>query len=332
MWMRFTIAIVLAIVSAVICGCNSTGQIPLDIPPPQMPEPAKPAPKMEYKRDRELEKQFADIAKDAQGRVGAAAVVLDTGEAALLNADEHYPMQSVYKLPIAMAMMEEIRQGNHELDEKVGVTKDDMVPVGFSSFLRDKAPAGGEFTIRDLIVFSLVYSDGTASDVLLRVLKNPAEVQSFLTQIGVRDMKVVNTEKEVARQWQLQYDNWATPAASIDLLSWLDKDAKGWRAPADDEASNSEFLLQLMAMSTPGRRRIKKLLPLDETSVVAHKTGTGGTHGDGIDTATNDIGIIYTPKRKIAIAVYVSDSRADERTREGIIAKIAKAAWDRWNE
>ena len=48
-------------------------------------------------------KQFARIALEAKGHVGAAAVVIETGEAAFLNADEHYPMQSVYKLPIAMA-------------------------------------------------------------------------------------------------------------------------------------------------------------------------------------------------------------------------------------
>jgi hypothetical protein len=30
------------------------------------------------------------------------------------------------------------------------------------------------------------------------------------------------------------------------------------------------------------------------------------------------------------IAVYVSDSTADERTREAVIAKIAKAVFDRW--
>lgn len=48
--------------------------------------------------------------------------------------------------------------------------------------------------------------------------------------------------------------------------------------------------------------------------------------------ATNDIGIIYLPNGKhLAIAVFVSDSEADEKTREAVIAKIAKAAWDRWN-
>ena len=32
------------------------------------------------------------------------------------------------------------------------------------------------------------------------------------------------------------------------------------------------------------------------------------------------------------IAVFVSDSPADEKTREAVIAKIAKACWDRWGK
>ena len=120
-------------------------------------------------------------------------------------------MQSVYKLPIAMAVMEQVRLGKLDLDENVGVTKDDMVRAGQRSPLRDQNPDGGEFTIRELVRLALVESDGTASDVLMRVGGGASEVQSYLTQIGIKDIKVVNTEKEL--DWETQYDNWATPIA-----------------------------------------------------------------------------------------------------------------------
>ena len=54
--------------------------------------------------------------------------------------------------------------------------------------------------------------------------------------------------------------------------------------------------------------------------------------GHSITSATNDIGIVYLPNGKhLAIAVFVSDSPADEKTREAVIARIAKAAWDKWS-
>jgi beta-lactamase class A len=45
--------------------------------------------------------------------------------------------------------------------------------------------------------------------------------------------------------------------------------------------------------------------------------------------ATNDIGLIPLPDgRQIAIGVFVTDSKADEATREQVIARIARAVYD----
>src|SRR6185369_1363539 len=208
----------LLFIAIILTACTYKTDIPLEFPTPPPPPAATPLPKLDLKRDAEFEKQFAEIAKDAKGKVGVAAGVLETGDAALLNADEHYPMQSVYKLPISMAMMDQIRLDNHDLDEQIGVSKEDFVRQGQASPLRDKNPDGGIFTIRELIRLALVESDGTASDVLLRVIGGPAEVQQYLTQIGIDDMKIVNTEKDFGSDWNAQYQNWATPIAAMEVL------------------------------------------------------------------------------------------------------------------
>ena len=313
-------------------GCTSKTAIPTEFPTPEPPPAATPVPSIALKQDAELEKQFASIAESAKGKVGAAAVVLETGDAALLNPDGHYPMQSVYKLPICMAMMDSIRRGQHDLDEKVGVTPADYVRQGQASTIRDKFPNGGEFAIRDLIRYTLVESDGSASDVLLRVLGGPSVVQDYLLQIGVQDMHVANTEKELGANWQTQYDNWATPVAAVDLLRWLNSDLGKWRPPVlDEELLGDEILVWHMQESTTGPNRIKGMLTNSYPRTIVHKTGTGGTQ-NGITSATNDIGIIYDASKRIAVAVFVSDSPADEKTREAVIAKIAKAAYDRWNK
>jgi len=44
----------------------------------------------------------------AKGRVGVAAEVLETGASVSLNPQEHFPMQSVYKLPIGMAVLAQV--------------------------------------------------------------------------------------------------------------------------------------------------------------------------------------------------------------------------------
>lgn len=323
----------LSVLPALISACNSSADAPTQLQTPEPTTVATPLSKLELKRDAELEAEIAKIAEEARGKVGVAAVVLETGDAALLNADDRYPMQSVYKLPISMAVMEQVRLGKLDLDHNVAVTKEDFVRKGMASPLRDKNPNGGKFTIRELIRLALVESDGTASDVLMRVAGGAAEIQNYLAQIGITDMKVVNTEKEIGHDWETQYENWSTPMAAAELLRAL-QNMCDQEPQAADEVSDSDIEMRMvlirkdMFRSVPGAKRLKGNLPAN--IVVAHKTGTGGTQ-KGIRSATNDIGIIYLPPRQhLAIAVFVSDSPADEKTREVVIAKIAKACWDRW--
>src|SRR3982750_199981 len=98
-------AAVFLIVATLLCGsCINKPDIPLEFPtpPPREEVALKPLAPLNLKHDSELEAEIAKIAENAKGRVGVSAVLLETGQAAELNAQEQFPMQSVYKLPIAM--------------------------------------------------------------------------------------------------------------------------------------------------------------------------------------------------------------------------------------
>jgi beta-lactamase class A len=116
-----------------------------------------------------------------------------------------------------------------------------------------------------------------------------------------------------------QYRNWATPKGAVMLLAAL-------QSQRGLSTKSQALLLKLMTEAIPGAKRLKGELPTG--TVVAHKTGTGGTR-NGITSATNDIGIIALPDgRHLAVAVFVSDSAANDEIRDAIIARMAKAAWD----
>lgn len=269
----------------------------------------------------ELTKQIEQIAAAAKGHVGVAALVLETGETVSLNPHDHFPMQSVYKLPIGMAVMKQVDAGKIKLEQKVSVTKSDFVRPGQYSPIRDQNPNGVEMSLSELMRYAISESDGTASDVLMKLAGGPEAVQAFLDELKITDIVVANTEKEIGQEWQTQYRNWTSPEAAVALLRAL-HDRRGF------SESSQSLLLKLMAESTPGAKRLRGLLPAG--TIVAHKTGTSGTQ-NGITAATNDIGIITLPDgRHLAIAVFVSDSLADEATREGVIAKVAKAVFDQW--
>jgi hypothetical protein len=51
---------------------------------------------------------------------------------------------------------------------------------------------------------------------------------------------------------------------------------------------------------------------------------------DPTDFTTNDISTMTLPDgRHLAVDAFVSDSAANDETRDAIIARLAKAAWDR---
>jgi beta-lactamase class A len=281
-------------------------------------------PKFEDKKLDDLTVLIEKTAGPAKGRVGAYAVVLETGESVELDANGQYPMQSVYKLPIAMAVLRQVEEGALKLDQKVRVEKDEYVRAGMRSPLRDKNPKGADVTVEELIRLSIIESDGSASDVLMRLAGGAAAIRDYLTGITIGEVTVANPEKEIGQDWETQYRNWATPEGAAALLRALYEK----RGISDQ---NQKLLLKFMTESVPGAKRLKGMLP--PGTAVAHKTGTSGTNADGVTAATNDIGIITLPTgKRLAIAVFVSDSPADEATREAVIAGIAKAAWDTWSK
>ncbi|MEO7987916.1 MAG: serine hydrolase [Chryseolinea sp.] len=58
-----------------------------------------------------LETQIDSIAKKIEGNVGVSALILETNESASYNGDKKFPMQSVYKFPIAMAVLHQVDEG-----------------------------------------------------------------------------------------------------------------------------------------------------------------------------------------------------------------------------
>jgi beta-lactamase class A len=268
-----------------------------------------------------LESRISTIADGSGGHTGVYAEVLESPSRIALNEDERFPMQSVYKLPICMAVLDLVDHHAVSLDTPVRIQASELAPPSLHSPLRDANPAGGTFTIAELVHAAIAESDGTASDALLRVAGGPERTTGYVRGLGITDMEIATTEAAMARDPMVQYTNFATPRAAVALLAALASSPKV-------AARSRAILLTEMTNSAPGSKRLKGLLPAGTR--VAHKTGTDGTV-NGLTRATNDVGLISLPGgRRVAIAVFVKDSTADEATRESTIARIAKVVYDAW--
>ena len=54
----------------------------------------------------------------------------------------------------------------------------------------------------------------------MKLIGGPDSVMAFLEELQVPDIQVVNSEKEIGRDWETQYRNWATPNRARWPSSW----------------------------------------------------------------------------------------------------------------
>ncbi len=295
--------------------------------------------------------QVERIAIEAGGTIGVAILHLESGERAGMREHQRFPMASVYKFPIAVAVLDAVEQDRLKLDSLVLVQASDL-RLG-SSPIAARHPHGGvKVSISDLLAGMLMDSDNTASDVLLRLVGGPAVVTQRVRARGCKDLRVDRAEGEIlldaigivdapaANTWTLARlqalvgavpkNRRARAAAAFradprdtttpaDMVALLAAVATG----TDLNPTSRRQLFDWMERSTTGPQRLRGRLP--RGTRVAHKTGTHGT-------VVNDAGIITLPgdRARIAIAVFTLNVPGGTPAAERAIARLARAAYDHW--
>src|ERR1700733_12902897 len=86
-----------------------------------------------------LQQQIRNIAVEAHGKVSVACSLPGTPLNCDLNPDSHPPMQSVFKLPLAIAVLHQVEQGKLTFDQPIRFLREDRIPHAYSP-LQDKYP------------------------------------------------------------------------------------------------------------------------------------------------------------------------------------------------
>jgi beta-lactamase class A len=266
-----------------------------------------------------LRRQIADIAVEAHGKVSVACSLPGFSLNCDLNPHAHPPMQSVFKLPLALAVLHQVELGKLSLEQPVRfLPADRFLPHAYSP-LQDKYPeANVDVPLQELLRLAVSLSDNAAADILLRILGGPKEVDSYIASLGITGFHLEDGEHELHHDVSAQYRNWFEPEGAVQLLRLLSD-----HSPLT--AAHTDLLLSWMKTSVRNER-LQGDLP--GGTLVAHKAGTSGVD-NGLAHATNDIGLIFLPDgRRLAIAIFVTDSTADLAAREKVIARIARVAYD----
>lgn len=300
-------------------------------------------------RIQRLRNQIEAIIKGVEGEVGIAAKHIESGEELLVNGDTYFPMASVFKVPVFVEVMAQVKEGQFALEDEISIQKSDQ-HLG-SGYLSELNAPGIKLSIRNLINLMMMISDNSAADILLTKV-GAANVNSRLRSFGLEKITVDRTcqhlimdaigmdyeeykglpldavikgyrkerqenpeafEKASATFSQVIKDQ-SSPKAMNRLLELIFK-----KEILDEESC--DYIISVMLKCQTGEGRLKGDLP--RFVQVAHKTGTiGGT--------VNNAGIIYLPDGlgHVAITVFTKDTKAETEEVEELIAQISRFVYD----
>lgn len=273
-----------------------------------------------HQRYADLQNTLYDFVERKDANIGIS-VIVDGMDTISVNGDKEFPMLSVYKFPIALALAEKYRQEGLSFDNLIAIFPEDLHLDTYSP-MTEKILASSQMTTdtlklpaRELLRYMLQFSDNNASDIVLREIGGVEAAQRFLNQIGAKGVNVRNTEDEMHKDYSLCYANSSTPKAMVALIDKFDQE---YNDPLSLE------IKQLMETCATGTNRLAKPL-LPTNAEIGHKTGTGFELPDGHLMAVNDVGYIHLPNgQNCTVAVFIENSGYDMEQTEALIAGISQ--------
>ncbi len=261
---------------------------------------------------RGLQVTIEQIIKNKRLNVGVA-IYNESGEMLVdINSHKRFPMQSVYKLPIAMAYLN--NDSVNLFSDSIIISKDKLLPNTWSPF-REAHSDGAIVSVREFVEYVVAKSDNNLCDVMIDLAGGIDSINGYLKGIGVDNISIKSYEREIQSSWEVQFENYATPIATIELLMHLWKERQQGSQP-------SEMLWQVMRNTKTGSAR--KLI--SQTTDIGYKTGFSGKSSKGITAANNCVGIIDNDgKEDLFFAIFITDSSEEESTNYEIISQIVKA-------
>ena len=268
-----------------------------------------------------LQSQIATISAQTDAMVGVTAIELESGRRISIHGDDHFPMASVFKFPVALAVLQRVDAGELKLGDAITIQ-----PAQFSrghSPLRDSANGKPvTVTLRRLIELMVVESDNTAVDYFIRRF-GAAAITARLHALGGAGVRVDRPENDITEAIQMRgiaayvrdVRDTATPDGMVRLLVAFAVRKDGWTPFSHD---------LLAGHMTHSHNPVRLASALPAGAVVMHKTGS-------MPGVFNDVGIITSAdgKHHIAIAVFTKKpAQQNDDVALRVIGQIARAVYD----
>ncbi|MEP6947146.1 MAG: serine hydrolase [Acidobacteriota bacterium] len=230
-----------------------------------------------------------------QGEAWIYAKNLDTGKEYALRADEPTRTASTIKLAIMAETFHQVAEGKLKWDDEIVLTKDKKVGgSGVLSELSDNT----RIDLRSALHFMIVVSDNTGTNLVLDKV-GADNVNDFMDNLGlhgIRSMRKINgggdSRAGAVEENRLFGLGRSTPREMVKLIEMMER---GTLVSKDASAEMIAILKRQQYKDGIGRGE-------PDTIPVASKSGA-------LDRLRADVGIIYTRRGRIAMAITLDDLR-----------------------
>lgn len=281
------------------------------------------------------------------GRVGIA---VQGAASASVHGQDRFPLESVMKLPVAIALYDAIDAGRLHLSDPVTLYPRDRA-LYYQPLAKKLTAKGYRTTLAELVELAVTQSDNLAADFLIAKLGGPKAVQACLDRKQLEGVRVDRDERHLQTEilgltWQPAYIDEKVFNQAIDAVPPARRAAAFARhrqdprdtATPDGVASLLHRLAAGELLSPASTAQLTATMGRTATGLdglhaglapgwkLAHKTGHGGSWRGETD-AQNDVGILTGPRgQRLEVAVFIADSRAGEQGRAGLMAAVVREA------
>jgi beta-lactamase class A len=232
---------------------------------------------------------------------GTFVIDVDTGNYVDLTGSDRFSAASTIKLPVLVALFQDIDAGKIRLDEKLAIRKD---LIGGGSGELQGYPVGTQFSVLDVATKMMTVSDNTATNLLIDKLGGMAALNQRFQSWGLAEtsFKALLPDLPGANQ-----------TSPKELTSLMVRIGQGDLV----SIKSRDRILDIMKRTINNSQ-----LPqgLGEGATIAHKTGD-------IGTLIGDVGLVDVPNgKRYAIAVLVKCPFNDSRAYD-LVQKISRLTY-----
>lgn len=236
------------------------------------------------------------------------------------NDSVRYPMLSVYKVPVAVTVLQKMAATATSPTARIEVRREQWRPDTYSPMREAFRDSSTQVRLSDLLHYCVAMSDNNAADILTAYVGGIAVVARTMEEMIGKGMHISETEQDMHENTEKVYNNWCHPSAMARLLRQI------YEGDALDSSARTCFK-QLMSATQTGVDKMPAGLP--PGVALGHKTGSAGRNARGIKAGDNDAGVIYMPDGELCYAaVFIKDSAESDATNAQTIATLTRLIYD----